>query len=214
MFKTLSATALLALASASFAQTQPGQTRPSITPSETPAVTPSQTPSVTPSYGAPIVGGPAPTIGGIEARSVGGLSQCENMLAFEREKCLQDERAGGAATGGTAAGAGTTAPQTAAPGMPQTATPAPQPNAPAVPQTQPAAPILATPSGLQRPDPAAERDLQRCEALPAEAKERCMKDVRAAITAGEKPRGPEATGAGSGASGAATGTAPGGAAPR
>ena len=74
--------------------------------------------------------------------------------------------------------------------------------------------ILTTPSGPLRPDPAAERDLQRCETLPAEAKERCMKDVRAAIMAEEKKRGPEATGAGSGASGPATGTAPGGAAPR
>ncbi|HWM43534.1 MAG TPA: hypothetical protein VNP36_13945 [Burkholderiales bacterium] len=74
--------------------------------------------------------------------------------------------------------------------------------------------ILTTPSGPQRTDPAAERDLQRCEALPAEAKERCMKDVRAAITAEEKKRGPEATGAGSGASSPAAGTAPGGTAPR
>lgn len=75
--------------------------------------------------------------------------------------------------------------------------------------------ILTTPSGPTRPDPAAERDLQRCEALPAEAKERCMKDVRAAITAERKERGPEATGAGSGASSPAAGTAaPGGNAPR
>ncbi len=75
--------------------------------------------------------------------------------------------------------------------------------------------ILTTPSGPQRTGPAAERDLQRCEALSGEEKERCTKDVRAAITAGEKQRGPEATGAGSGASGAAPGgTAPGGTAPR
>jgi len=67
--------------------------------------------------------------------------------------------------------------------------------------------ILTTPSGPQRPSPAAERDLQRCEALRDDAKERCMKDVRAAIIADEKQRGPEATGAGSGAgSGASTGT--------
>jgi hypothetical protein len=56
--------------------------------------------------------------------------------------------------------------------------------------------ILTTPSGPQRPDPAAERDLQRCEALSGEEKERCTKDVRAAITAGDKQRGPEAAGAG------------------
>jgi hypothetical protein len=151
MLKTLTAAALLAIASASFAQTQPGQTTPSTTP-----ITPSQPPGVTPQY-TPEVGGPAPTVGGIESRSVGGMSRCENMLAFEREKCLQDERASPAATGGTAAGAGTTAPQTATPPAPQTATPAapqaatpvapqtaapgaPQTAAPATPQTQPAAP--------------------------------------------------------------------------
>lgn len=79
--------------------------------------------------------------------------------------------------------------------------------------------IMTTPSGPQRTGPAAERDLQRCETLSGEEKERCMKDVRAAITAGEKQRGPEATGAGSGAgsgatSGASGGAAPAGAAPR
>jgi hypothetical protein len=76
--------------------------------------------------------------------------------------------------------------------------------------------ILTTPSGPQRSSPAAERDLQRCEALRDEAKQRCMKDVRAAIAADEKQRGgPEATGAGSGAgSGASSGTSGGGTAPR
>lgn len=130
MLKILSAAALLAIAAASFAQTtQPGQTTPSVTPSDTPAVTPSQTPAVTPSQtppsqqapivsppsgapivsppsGAPVVGGPAPTVGRIEERAVGGLSKCENML-FEKEKCLQDEQR--AATGAT------TAPQNTAP---------------------------------------------------------------------------------------------------
>jgi hypothetical protein len=48
--------------------------------------------------------------------------------------------------------------------------------------------------------PAAERDLQRCAALRAEEKERCMKSVRAAAAAEEKRRGPEATGAASGSS--------------
>ena len=84
----------------------------------------------------------------------------------------------------------------------------------AAPQTSaPDTRILTTPSGPQRTGPAAERDLQRCEALSGEEKERCMKDVRAAITAGEKQRGPEATGAGSGAGGGASGPAPGGTAP-
>ena len=148
--KILSAATLLVIASASFAQTQSGQTTPGITPSDKPAVTPSQTPSVNPSY-TPEVGGPAPRVGGIEERPLVGLSRCENLLAFEREKCLQDERAGGAATGGTAAGTGTTAPQTATPPAPQTATPpAPQPAAPAVPQTQPAAPPPSAPAGSVR----------------------------------------------------------------
>lgn len=49
--------------------------------------------------------------------------------------------------------------------------------------------------------PAAERDLQRCAAMrDADEKERCMKTVRAAAAAEERRRGPEATGAGSGAS--------------
>jgi len=113
--KMLTTAAMITMASASFAQTQPGQTTPSVapsetpavTPSQTPAVTPSQTPSVTPSTGAPIVGGPAPAVGGIEERPVAGLSKCENMLAFEREKCLQDERTGTARSSGQPAGAGT-----------------------------------------------------------------------------------------------------------
>jgi hypothetical protein len=75
--------------------------------------------------------------------------------------------------------------------------------------------ILTTPSGPQRTSPAAERDLQRCEQLREEAKERCIKEVRAAVAADEKQRGPEATGAGSGASSATSGaSAPGGSAPR
>jgi hypothetical protein len=88
--KMLTTAAMITMASTSFAQTQPGQT----------------TPSVTPSTGAPIVGGPAPAVGGIEERPVAGLSKCENMLAFEREKCLQDERAGTASSSGQPAGAG------------------------------------------------------------------------------------------------------------
>jgi hypothetical protein len=79
--------------------------------------------------------------------------------------------------------------------------------------------ILTTPSGPQRASPATERDLQRCEALRAEEKERCMKAARASAAADEKTRGPEATGTASGASGGAStaasgGATPGGAAPR
>jgi hypothetical protein len=142
MLKTLSAATLLAIAAASFAQTtQPGQTRPSATPSDTPGVTPSQTPAVAPSQtppsqqapivsppsgapvvsppsGAPVIGVPAPTVGRIEERAVGGLSKCENMLGFEKEKCLQDEQR--AATGATTP----TVPQTAPPTAPQNTAPA------------------------------------------------------------------------------------------
>jgi hypothetical protein len=71
---------------------------------------------------------------------------------------------------------------------------------------------------LQTGRPAAERDLQRCQAMRGEEKDRCMKNLRAAAAADEKARGPEATGAAPGAgsgtaSGAAGGTS-GGAAPR
>jgi hypothetical protein len=113
MLKILSAATLLVVAGASLAQsTQPGQTTPSITPSQTPAITPSQTPVVGPTAPAPV----------IEPRALGGLSRCENLLAFERDKCLQEERAA-AVTGGTAPGApagsaaptGPTAPSPAAP---------------------------------------------------------------------------------------------------
>lgn len=44
-----------------------------------------------------------------------------------------------------------------------------------------------------------DQDLQRCEAMRAEPKARCLKDLRAAAAADGKARGPEATGAGSGA---------------
>lgn len=92
MFKLLSVAVSLVLASAAIAQsTQPGQTTPSVTPSDTPAVTPSQTPSVIP-----------PSAPGV----VGGLSKCENSIGSERDKCLQEERAGTGSTGGRAAGAG------------------------------------------------------------------------------------------------------------
>jgi len=65
--------------------------------------------------------------------------------------------------------------------------------------------IRTGPAAPQPKSPAAERDLQRCEAMRAEEKERCMKTVRAAAAADEKPRGPEASG-----SGTTTGTSGGG----
>jgi hypothetical protein len=127
MLKIPSAATLLVIASVSLAQTaQPGQATPSVTPSQTPIVTPSQAPAVTPSQApvinpqvdsAPVVGGPAPTIGGIESRPIVGLSPCENLLAFEREKCLQAERS--AATGAT------TTPPTSVPGAPMSVPGAP-----------------------------------------------------------------------------------------
>ena len=145
MTRNLLLAAMLAAASTSFAQSpQPGQTTPSVTPSQTPAVTPSQTPAVTPSQtpstsqnpvvappsGAPVVGNtaPAPVV---EPRSIGGMSRCENALAFEKEKCLQDERA--AATGSAnrpAATGATSAPGTTSP-APNSTSPAPNSSAPA-----------------------------------------------------------------------------------
>jgi hypothetical protein len=105
MLRSVLLIASFAVASAASAQTQPGQTTPSITPSQTPSVTPSQTPGVLPPSQPPVVvGGPAPAIG--------GLSKCENMIGAEKEKCLRED----AATGGRAAGAGGTSdPQRATP---------------------------------------------------------------------------------------------------
>ena len=114
--KSVASAMLLALASAAYAQSQSGLTPPSTTPSDTPVVTPSQSPSVTPSQSpsvtpsqtpsatpAPSSGAKAPTA----PRAVGGMSQCQNLIGADRDKCLQDERA---ATLGGGAGAGTSAP--------------------------------------------------------------------------------------------------------
>jgi hypothetical protein len=92
--------------------TQPGQTTPSVMPSDTPAVTPSQTPGI-PQSTPPVapsdtpgatrsappstVGGPSP---GVLGGPVGGLSRCENLIGIDKANCLEQERA--AATGGTA----------------------------------------------------------------------------------------------------------------
>jgi hypothetical protein len=112
MFKPLSFLAALLSAGAALAQTAPGQTSPSVTPSQTPSVAPSQTPSVTPSETpavtpsqAPVIGGPAPAVVP-PATTVGGMSQCQNMIGGDRDKCLQEERAATAGSGGRAAGAG------------------------------------------------------------------------------------------------------------
>jgi hypothetical protein len=109
MLKIVSAAVLAAISSSALAQTQPGQTTPSITASQTPgimssqtpAVAPSQTPSVTPPGDGPVVGGPAPTVGGIESRPLGALSQCDDLIGLQKEQCLQAESA---ARGGTAPG--------------------------------------------------------------------------------------------------------------
>ncbi len=100
MFKPLSFLAALVFASTALAQTPPGQSTPSVTPSQTPSVTPSQTPSVTPSET------PAVTPSQPPATTVGGMSQCQNMIGGDRDKCLQEERAATAGSGGRAAGAG------------------------------------------------------------------------------------------------------------
>jgi hypothetical protein len=51
------------------------------------------------------------TISPTAPRAIGGMSQCQNLIGADRDRCLQDERA--ATMGG--AGAGTTAPQNTAP---------------------------------------------------------------------------------------------------
>jgi hypothetical protein len=61
----------------------------------------------------------------VQERQIGGLSQCENLLAFERDKCLQDQQS--AAAGGTRAPAATGATTPQAPAtVPQAPTMAPQ----------------------------------------------------------------------------------------
>src|SRR5687767_10409150 len=82
--------------------------------------------------------------------------------------------------------------------------------------------IRAGPAAPQPPSGAAERDAQRCDALRGDAKERCLRELRAALRGGaeraphEGPSpettgmgaaagsGPEATGMGSGAGSGAT----------
>jgi hypothetical protein len=81
--------------------------------------------------------------------------------------------------------------------------------------------IRAGPAAPQPPTGAAERDAQRCDALRGDAKERCQRELRAAMRgaeraphAGPSPEaggmgagagsGPEATGMGSGAGSGAT----------
>ena len=114
ILKSFTFAGLLTLASVALAQPQSGLTPPSTTPSDTPSVTPSQTPGVTPSQtpsatpSQPLSVTPSQTPSAAspsEPRPVGGMSQCQNLIGADRDKCLQDERA--ATTGG--AGAGTTA---------------------------------------------------------------------------------------------------------
>jgi hypothetical protein len=114
--KSFASAVLLAFAGAAFAQPQPGQTTPSVTPYETPAVTPSQSPAVTPSQSPSETPSQSPSVPPSQSpsaispaapRAVGGMSQCQNLIGADRDKCLQEERA--ATTGGT--GAGTTAPR-------------------------------------------------------------------------------------------------------
>ena len=103
MLKTLTSAALLAIAGTAFAQSTPGVTpsdTPSVTPSQTPSVTPSQTPSVTPSQAPTVTQTPV-----TPPSAVGGLGKCENLIGTDKDKCLQEERAGG--TGSTAPGSTT-----------------------------------------------------------------------------------------------------------
>jgi hypothetical protein len=122
----VTAAALLAMASVAFAQSTGSSTpsvtpsyTPSVTPSQTPSVTPSQTPSVTPSQTPSVTPSQTPSVTPSQTPSVtpsetpvGGLSKCENLLGFDKDKCLQQERAG---TGGTGTSTGTMGPQNTAP---------------------------------------------------------------------------------------------------
>jgi hypothetical protein len=101
--KSIASAALLVLASTAFAQPQSGPTPPSVTPSDTPAVTPSQSPSAPPSETPPVTPSQPPSVqsGGISPtapRPVGGMSQCQNMIGADRDKCLQEERAASGAS--------------------------------------------------------------------------------------------------------------------
>jgi hypothetical protein len=89
MLKLPSFIALVFFAGATLAQTtQPGQTTPSVTPSQTPAVTPSQTPAVSPSQTPAVIPQSQPPT----AVAPGGMSQCQNMIGAERDTCLQNEK--------------------------------------------------------------------------------------------------------------------------
>jgi len=103
MLKIFSAAALVAITSVALAQSTPSTTTsdtPSVAPSTTPSVTPSQTPSVTPSQAPTVTQTPISP-----PSAVGGLGKCENLIGTEKDKCLQEERAGG--TGSTAPGSTT-----------------------------------------------------------------------------------------------------------
>jgi hypothetical protein len=112
MLKLPSLISLLFFAGAALAQTtQPGETTPSVTPSQTPAVTPSQTPAVSPSQTPAVIPqSQPPTTQPPTAIAPGGMSQCQNMIGAERDKCLQEEKKP-AAVGAT----GTTGEQKTAP---------------------------------------------------------------------------------------------------
>lgn len=74
--------------------------------------------------------------------------------------------------------------------------------------------IRAGPPVLQRPaPPPAERDLERCQKLSGEEKDRCLKNLRAAAAADERSRGSGAIGSSTGGSSGAAGGASGPAAP-
>lgn len=120
MLKILTSAALLAIAGAAFAQSTP-----SVTPSATPSVTPSDTPSVTPSQAPTVTQTPI-----TPPSAVGGLGKCENLIGTDKDKCLQEERAGG--------GMGSTAPGSSTPGTTTSGT-----------STQPTAPI-GSPTGTVR----------------------------------------------------------------
>ena len=104
MLKLPSLLSLVLFAGAALAQTtQPGQTTPSVTPSQTPSVTPSQTPAVSPSQTPAVIPqSQPPTTQPSTAVAPGGMSQCQNMIGAERDTCLQNEKQPAAGVGGSA----------------------------------------------------------------------------------------------------------------
>ena len=113
MLKLPSLISLVFFAGAALAQTtQPGQTTPSVTPSQTPAITPSQTPAVSPSQTPAVSPSQTPAVipqtQPPTAVAPGGMSRCQNMIGADRDTCLQNEKQPAGIGSGTAPAQNTT----------------------------------------------------------------------------------------------------------